>query len=118
MSKSISAEITVSCIGFVNFVLSKVLGSKWSFSMDWYRNTEAKGRPFKVTTVGPDGEGDIFALAEEGDLVFKAEGSDHCGICTLRGGDVFVTNCRSMTTGLIDSRLKDEWAFHSRLISV
>lgn len=103
------------CIGFVNFTLSKVLGSKWSFGMDWYRDPSATGRPFSTTKLGA---GDVFSLAGEGDLVFKGEGSDHCGICTLRNGEVVVTNCRSMEDGLIDSTLEDEWDFHCRLVRV
>jgi len=99
------------CIGFIDFVLSKVLSPKWSQSMTFYMSTNSK---FKVTELSG---GKVFKLAEEGDLLFKSEEESHCGICTRRSDQIVVTNCRSMALGLIDSVLTDEWKFHARLIN-
>ena len=108
------------CIGFVNFVLSKVLKSSmasgiWATSMKYFMAT---GPRFHVTEFDDSAKDDVLTLAEPGDIVLKSETEKHCGICREVGGKMVVTNCRSMATGLINSKLTGEWKFLARLKAV
>ncbi len=103
------------CVGFVNWVLSKVLRPKWSFSLDWYRTPDS-AKPFKIIELKDPS--DIHALAQVGDIVVKPPGERHCGFVTKLSGELVVTNCRSMAEGLINSKLTAEWGFVARLRSV
>jgi hypothetical protein len=100
------------CIGFVNFVLSKVLSAKWKFDMEFYTRDSST---FKVTRFEDGSKSDVLSLAEEGDIVLKDVSESHCGICTTFSNRVVVTNCRSMSLGLINSELTAEWRFLARL---
>lgn len=100
------------CIGFVNFVLSKVLSAKFSQTMEFFTKSSTR---FKVQdVVGKD----ISLIAEEGDIVLKSLAERHCGVCRIVSGQMVVTNCRSMEDGLLNSSIVPEWSFLARLISV
>ena len=85
------------CIGFVNYVLSKVLRPKWKQTMEFYTTASGKGI-FKIRRF--DKSADIVAIAQPAN------------------GHVAVTNCRSMKDGLIVSKLGPEWHFLTRLESL
>ena len=103
------------CIGFVNFVLSKVLRPKWKQTMEYYTTASSKDI-FKIQRF--DKSADIVAMAQPGDIVAKDINDSHIGICTPANGHVAVTNCRSMKDGLIVSKLGPEWHFLARLQSL
>ncbi len=103
------------CIGFVNFVLSKVLVSRWAQSMEFYMKDSTK---FDVTEFADSDKAKVISLAEPGDLVFKSKSESHCGIIREVNGRILVTNCRGMSTGLINSSLTAEWKFLARLKSI
>jgi hypothetical protein len=101
------------CIGFVNFVLSKVLRPMWAQSMEYYV-TPSSQKPFEIMKLGDKEE--VFKRAEVGDIVLKSlDEEKHSGICVPHGNGLVVTNCRSMDTGLINSKLEPEWSFLARL---
>ncbi len=105
------------CIGFVNFVLSKVLSPQWATNMDWYRNQVSKPGKFTVTKF--DNKSELVPFAEEGDIVLKEADSPHIGICTKNGGTIVVTNCRAAFVGMeLNAKLKGEWTYLARLRAV
>ena len=103
------------CIGFVNFVLSKVLSANWATDMSFYRKSNSK---FDVKEFKESEKSDVIALAQDGDIVLKSAAEKHCGICRTVNGTMAVANSRSMATGLINSPLTAEWTFLARLKSV
>jgi hypothetical protein len=106
------------CIGFVNFVLSKVLRPRWKNDMAYYTNKDNKDL-FRVRDLSSAADkAALVSMAEEGDLVAKSPDNPHIGICTVRKGQLVVTNCRSMAEGLLDTPLSAEWSFLARLRSV
>jgi hypothetical protein len=94
------------CIGFVNYVLSKVVSPLFQLPIEFFATPQPKSR-FDITVFKD--KSDVFALAEPGDLVFKEPSEAHCGIVTTFGEDRVVTNCRSISVGLINSTLTAEW---------
>jgi hypothetical protein len=100
------------CIGFVNWVLSKVLRPEWKRAMEFYTTPSGKDL-FHVREFASGG--DLVAAAEVGDLVAKSPTDPHIGICAVHNGSLKVVNCRSMNEGLVCTKLKDEWKFLSRL---
>jgi hypothetical protein len=103
------------CIGFVNWVLSKVLRPRWKQSMVYYTNTGGKDL-FKIREF--DNGDDLVPKAEVGDLVAKSPTDPHIGICATHNGRLEVVNCRSMSEGLVCSPLTGEWRFLAKLIAV
>ena len=103
------------CIGFVNFVLSKVLSANWATDMTFYnpKNTKFDVKEFKESE-----KSDLVTLAQDGDIVLKSASEKHCGICRTVNGKMAVTNSRSMAQGLVNSPMKPEWTFLARLRKV
>ncbi|MDP3474702.1 hypothetical protein [Hydrogenophaga sp.] len=102
------------CIGFVNFVLSRVLKSDWRADITFYQSPSKR---FSVTDLS-NRKSDVILLAREGDIVLKSADERHCGICVASDAGINVVQCQGMHSGLIKTRLNDEWSFLARLINV